>query len=73
MSLFEFHSSQFKKEREKIMGSLVIAYVQKHGIWGHSDNKNEEESKKPIDFDKIKTILAIADTMENVTYHKQIE
>ncbi|UYI72842.1 MAG: hypothetical protein OGM07_15265 [Bacteroides xylanisolvens] len=73
MSLFEFHSSQFKKEREKIMGSLVSAYVQKHGIWGHSDNKNEEESKNPIDFDKIKTILAIADTMENVTYHKQIE
>jgi hypothetical protein len=55
------------------MGSLVSAYVQKHGIWGHSDDENKEEAKKPIDFEKIKTILAIAGTMEDITYHKQIE
>lgn len=27
------------------MGSLVSAYVQKHGIWGHSDDENKEEAK----------------------------
>ena len=40
-------------------------------FWGWNENK--EEAKKPIDFEKIKTILAIAGTMEDITYHKQIE
>ena len=76
MSLFEFHSSQFKKERSKLLKNLTSAYIQKHEIWGQSDDKDRENKprkEESINWDDVKTILALADAMEDVSYHKQLE
>ncbi|MEG0108331.1 MAG: hypothetical protein RR705_05715 [Lachnospiraceae bacterium] len=77
MSLFEFHSVQFKKERSRLLKNLVKAYVQKHEIWGLSDKDDSTEKsqkeKNPIGWDEIKATLSLMEAMENVSYHKQLE
>lgn len=74
MSLFEFHAVQFKKERAKILKNLTQAYIHKHEIWGLSDDECNEQPKKKssISRDDINSILALADVMEDVSYHKQL-
>lgn len=75
MSLFEFHSSQFKKERSKLLKNLTSAYIQKHEIWGQSDDEDCEDKpkkEKSINWNDVKAIIALADAMEDVSYHKQL-
>lgn len=74
MSLFEFHATQFKKERAKILKNLTQAYIKKHEIWGVSDDECSDQPKKkePISRDDVNSILALADAMEDVSYHKQL-
>ena len=45
MSLFEFHSAQFKKERKRLLKNLTEAYIQKHEIWSDSDSSDENMEK----------------------------
>lgn len=78
MSLYDFHSRQFKLEYKKIQDSIVPAYIQKHKIWNdpETDEENSTEDPTPIkkeDIDKIITTLHLMEQMEDVGYHKQIE
>lgn len=76
MSLFDFHKAQFKKERAKLLSNLTRAYVQKHEIWGLSDSDDGDEAlreRKPISWEEIKSIIALSEAMESVSYHKQLE
>lgn len=76
MSLYEFHVAQFNIERKKIVDNIADAYIQKHEIWNKTTcecEDCEDQTKEPIDIDKIKAILALSNTMEDICYHKQIE
>jgi hypothetical protein len=76
MSLFEFHSKQFKIERDKLLKNLCKAYIHKHEIWHKTDTPdNDEETqrkRKPIDVDELRYILFLVNSFEDVTYHKQL-
>jgi hypothetical protein len=75
MSLFEFHSKQFKRERDKLLKNLCQAYIHKHEIWHKTDIPDDEEKPKkrnPIDPDELRSILLLVDSFEDVSYHKQL-
>lgn len=75
MSLFDFHKSQFKKERAKIISNLTKAYIQKHEIWGRSEYDDDDlpKERNPLSWDEIKSILALSESMDDVSYHKQLK
>lgn len=75
MSLFDFHSKQFKKERRKLLKNLCRAYISKHEIWNKTDEPDDEEKpkkEKPVDLDELRSILLLVNSFEDVTYHKQL-
>lgn len=74
MSLFEFHSKQFKREKSKLLKSLVDAYIQKHKIWNLTESDDlAEKPQKSIDSAELKAILVLMESMEEVSYRKQLE
>lgn len=75
ISLFEWHKQNYKKEYDKIIKSFTSAYIQKHEIWNKTDSTDEEDlndDRNKIDYEEIKRIIALENSISNKKYVKMI-
>ena len=78
-SLFEWHKLNYKREYDKMVKSFSTAYIQKHAIWRRTEPTDEEleelEDNKDdkIDYDEIRRIIALKNSMSDNRYVKMIE
>lgn len=78
ISLFEWHKQNYKKEYDKMIKSFTSAYIQKHEIWNKTDPTEEEleelenSEDNEIDYDEIRRIIALQDSMSDNKYVKMI-
>lgn len=76
ISLFEWHKQNYKKEYDKIIKSFTSAYIQKHEIWNKTDLTDEEDlndDRNEIDYEEIKRIIALQNSISDKKYVKMIE
>ena len=76
ISLFEWHKQNYKKEYDKIIKSFTSAYIQKHEIWNKTDSTDEEnlnDDRNEIDYEEIKRIIALQNSISDKKYVKMIE
>lgn len=77
-SMFEWHRSNYKAEREKIESTLFDAYIHKHNLF-RNRNENEEDSNEgeseltPEMLERIKRIIYMKQALSDTHYHKMIE
>lgn len=69
---FEFHLENYRKERKKIMNSIMEAYVNKHKLFAPDSDAEDPEDGK-IDFDHCLMVLGMMGTMARVSYHKKLK
>lgn len=78
ISLFEWHKQNYKREYDLMIKSFFTAYVQKHAIWRRTKPTDEElkelEDNKDdeIDYDEIRRIIALKNSMSDNRYVKMI-
>lgn len=73
--LIDFHLENYKKEEKKIINTFYDAYINKHNIFpekGKEMDKDESE-KEEKDWEYIKKVLALKDTIEGETFTKKIK
>ena len=69
----DFHFSNFRKERQKILQDLASAYIHKHDIFRESSTENEEPAnKKPVDWEAIKRMLNLKNSLSDVSFRKSL-
>jgi len=68
LELFEWHWSQYKKERLKLIRDFNLAYLSKHNLF--SDSKDDESNE--FDLDQLLRIEALANAMENISPTKAL-
>lgn len=79
ISLFEWHKQNYKIEYDKMVKSFSSAYIQKHEIWRKTRPTDEELEKlkdsedDEIDYDEMKRIIALQNSMSDNKYVKMIE
>lgn len=72
-NMFDFYWKQLKKERAKILDTLIVSFVTKHNIF--SDNK-ETEAKSEMTAEKweeLQKAMVMMSQLEDVSYYKQLE
>ena len=75
ISLFEWHKQNYKKEYDKMIKSFTSAYIQKHEIWNKTDSTDEEDlndDRNEIDYEEIKRIIALENSISDKKYVKMI-
>ena len=73
-NLFYWHKSNLKKDIEQSQRLVFEAYVRKHHICrDRSNDPEDEEDDKPIDFEHLHAVMAMMRTLNDNTYHKMIE
>lgn len=76
-SMFEWHRSNYKAEREKIESTLLDAYIHKHNLFRSSrdtdDSSNDELELTPEMLERIKRIIYMKQALSDTHYHKMIE
>lgn len=79
ISLFEWHKQNYKIEYDKMVKSFSSAYIQKHEIWRKTRPTDEEleeledSEDNEMDYDEIRRIIALQNSMSNNKYVKMIE
>ena len=73
LSMYSFHCKQFAFEKEKITKNIISAYINKHDLFDYSQNKSDVEDAQDIDIEKIKSIVNIANSMDDTFYHKSLK
>lgn len=76
-NLFAWHKTNLKKDLEDTQRLAFEAYVQKHRIFRKKSNDPEDTEDKqednPIDFVRLRKILAMMATLNENRYQKMIE
>lgn len=68
LELIDFHIHNFKKEKEKFLKDFTNAYIEKHQLFGQSD----DEDYDILDGEEIKRIEAIMNNLSDVFYQKKL-
>lgn len=73
--MYSFFINQWKKEKKRLLENLIDAFINKHDLFSHAKDEEEkqDEPMTPERWKKIMEISALMDTLEDVSYHKQIE
>lgn len=71
INMWNFHRKQFIVEKKRLLKELFSAYVNKHNIFDPNDTSTT--NKDDIDWEEIHRIMSLCNSMDNVTYHKQLE
>lgn len=71
LNMYEFHKTHFRKERKRLLEDMIAAYVQKHRIYDSTPSDTGRENED-IDWDRLKRVLALSASMEDVSYRKSI-
>lgn len=69
-NMYDFHRSHLRKEKNRLLKELFSAYVNKHDIF--DKDPGEASTDKEIDWDELRRVMALIDTMEDVSYRKAI-
>lgn len=72
LSLYEWHKAHFEKEFEEHRQLLLEAYISKHKIYPESSGVDGRELTS-AEIERLLKIHALEETLEDVSYHKQIE
>lgn len=72
LSLYEWHKANFEKEFEEHKQLLLEAYISKHSIYPESSGGNGRELTS-AEIERLLKIRALEETLEDVSYHKQLE
>lgn len=75
ISLFEWHKQNYKIEYNKMVKSFFSAYIQKHEIWDKEEPTDEEleyRDNKKIDYEELKRIIGLQNSMSDKKYVKMI-
>lgn len=73
-NMYEWHKKQLGKEIKQTIPDLTEAYIYKHNISNRDDEGSDEiKSLTAEDIKRLARILAMADTLEDTTYRKQLE
>lgn len=70
---FEFHLENYRKERKKIMNSIMEAYVNKHKLFASDSGEEDQPEDEKIDFDHCLMVLGMMGTMAQVSYRKKLK
>lgn len=75
ISMYSFFINQWKKEKKRLLENLIDAFINKHDLFSHAKDEEEkqDEPMTPERWKKIMEMSALMDTLEDVSYHKQIE
>ncbi len=77
-NLFFWHKTNLKKDLEKTQELVFEAYINKHHIIRDKSNDPEGEEEEPVDFSSIdfehlKKVLYMQETLNDNKYRKMIE
>lgn len=70
-NMCDFFKAQYRKERKRLLHDMIMAFVQKHGLYDSTPQERPDNDRE-FDWDKLMRILALSSTMEDVTFRKQI-
>lgn len=71
-SMVDFFVKQFRKDKKQFYSDFFVAFVQKHKLFDITPDDVEKDSFTEMDFQRLSRIIQMADSMENITYRKQI-
>lgn len=70
---FDFYKRQFLKERRKILKNLFSAFILKNQLFPIEQESEEKTKSSELNFEEKQSIFAMADTMDNIKFKKEIE
>ncbi|GAP73062.1 hypothetical protein SAMD00024442_6_11 [Candidatus Symbiothrix dinenymphae] len=71
MQFYDFHKKNFEKERKKMLIEFEQAYQYKHDLYA-TDNEDGKKSERKQSEEEIMRIIRLVQSLEDVTYHKQL-
>ncbi|GHT05028.1 hypothetical protein AGMMS49525_11940 [Bacteroidia bacterium] len=69
---YDFHKKNFAKERKRVLVEFEQAYQAKHDLYA-TRNDDDEKPKRQHSAEEIMRIVRLAQSLEDVFYHKQLK
>lgn len=70
-SMYDWHRANMEHEYKEMISNFFSAYAHKHMLFPAT--KQENDDKSPVNWEKIKRMLAMQEAMSDKTYRKQLE
>lgn len=72
-NLYDWHKSQFSKEKQRMLNDLTSAYIIKHRLFPEIHDNKEPKDLSSIDLERARRIMLVEGTLDDDRYTKMLE